>query len=259
MAKETEFDHPPRGHIAPLIFDSVAKKWYAIKGSGYDYLQVEVQSSDLPDGAATEAKQLPDGHNVTVDNASIAVTGAFYPVTQPISEAAPPVRDVQLYGWDGDSWEKIKVDNSGYLKVGLPYDETMSAHLYQYDGSNWRKSNLLWGFYDTYSEFETHTLIADEDRTLTFSTVPEGEVWVVTYITAKASTTNPERINFQGVVGGVTQDLKVVPYPTAWLTVESAYQIVLAKDDFLTVKFDTCLIDDVVYAWAGGYKMKVNM
>jgi len=34
---------------------------------------------------ATSAKQLADGHNVTVDNASIPVTGTFYPETQPVS------------------------------------------------------------------------------------------------------------------------------------------------------------------------------
>jgi hypothetical protein len=37
---------------------------------------------------AIQAGQLPDGHNVTVDNASLAVTGTFWQATQPISHAA---------------------------------------------------------------------------------------------------------------------------------------------------------------------------
>lgn len=40
---------------------------------------------------ATAANQLPDGHNVTVDNASLAVTGAFWQATQPVSAAALPL------------------------------------------------------------------------------------------------------------------------------------------------------------------------
>jgi len=36
-------------------------------------------------GFATAANQLPDGHAVTIDNASLAVTGTFYQATQPIS------------------------------------------------------------------------------------------------------------------------------------------------------------------------------
>jgi hypothetical protein len=40
-----------------------------------------------------EANQLPDGHNVTVANASIAVTGTFWQATQPVSG---PLTDTQL-------------------------------------------------------------------------------------------------------------------------------------------------------------------
>ena len=47
--------------------------------------QVDIITSALPTGASTSAKQLADGHNVTVDNASIAVTGTFFQGTQPVS------------------------------------------------------------------------------------------------------------------------------------------------------------------------------
>ena len=46
----------------------------------------ETNSSDIKTAVeAIQTAQLPDGHNVTVDNASIAVTGAFYQATQPVS------------------------------------------------------------------------------------------------------------------------------------------------------------------------------
>lgn len=38
-----------------------------------------------------EGNQLADGHNVTIDNASIAVTGTFWQATQPISAASLPL------------------------------------------------------------------------------------------------------------------------------------------------------------------------
>ena len=50
-----------------------------------------IGSISLPAGAATEAKQLPDNHQVTVSNASIPVTGTFFQATQPISAAALPL------------------------------------------------------------------------------------------------------------------------------------------------------------------------
>ncbi len=41
---------------------------------------ISAASLPLPSGAATSAAQLPDGHNVTVDNASIAITAASLPL-----------------------------------------------------------------------------------------------------------------------------------------------------------------------------------
>lgn len=52
---------------------------------------VSASSLPLPTGAATAANQLPDGHNVTVDNASLAVTGTFWQATQPVSAASLPL------------------------------------------------------------------------------------------------------------------------------------------------------------------------
>lgn len=90
MTPQTEFDNPPGGHIGLLTYDSVTKKWYAVLGDSGGRIQIEVTTIALPTGAATAAKQLADGHNVTVDNVSLAVTGAFYPETQPVSGAFYP-------------------------------------------------------------------------------------------------------------------------------------------------------------------------
>lgn len=48
--------------------------------------------------AAIDAGQLADGHNVTVDNASIAVTGTFWQATQPVSLASVPSHAVTNAG-----------------------------------------------------------------------------------------------------------------------------------------------------------------
>ena len=47
---------------------------------------------------AIQSAQLPDSHNVTVDNASIAVTGTFWQATQPVSLASVPSHNVTNAG-----------------------------------------------------------------------------------------------------------------------------------------------------------------
>ena len=78
----------PRGNIVTPIGRDADDNLYALLVDASGRLQVVVVSSAVPTGAALAAKQLPDGHNVTVDNASIPVTGAFWQATQPVSIAA---------------------------------------------------------------------------------------------------------------------------------------------------------------------------
>ena len=54
--------------------------WIGLRGTAEGALWTQDFNSD-----AILAGQLPDGHNVTVDNASIAVTGTFFQATQPVS------------------------------------------------------------------------------------------------------------------------------------------------------------------------------
>lgn len=54
------------GDIQPLKSDSVGNLWVA------------ATSLPLPSGAATAALQLPDGHNVTIDNSATLVLRLFY-------------------------------------------------------------------------------------------------------------------------------------------------------------------------------------
>jgi len=81
-----------------MMYDSIGLVWKTI--SATNPIPVTVASFPLPTGAATAAKQLADGHNVTVDNASgasavniqdggnsITVDGAFFQTTQPVSIA----------------------------------------------------------------------------------------------------------------------------------------------------------------------------
>lgn len=109
MAKERTHGHPPSGLVGLLAYDTATDTWYNVECADDGALTVKVASIPLATDAAKASKQLADGHNVTVDNPSIPVTGAFYPVTQPVSEATPAARAVQLYGWDGDSWEKLPI------------------------------------------------------------------------------------------------------------------------------------------------------
>jgi hypothetical protein len=85
---------------------------------------------------AIEANQLPDGHNVTIGNASIPVTGTFFQATQPISATALPLptgastsakQDNQI-----DELEKIRgFDIPVYDAITVSYPNT-TTEVFEY-------------------------------------------------------------------------------------------------------------------------------
>jgi len=89
---------------------------------------VTVSASALPTGAATSAAQLPDGHNVTVDNASIPITAAALPLPSGAATAANQLADGHNVTVDNasgaaavnvqDGGNSLTVDNTVLSVVG---------------------------------------------------------------------------------------------------------------------------------------------
>lgn len=193
MAKQTEFALPPRGHIAPLVFDSVAKKWYAIKGSGYDYLQVAV-------------------------------------VSQPA--------DVEV-------------------KQTNPADLCVAQH--QYDGSDWHKSNLLWGYRDRWFENLGGDASGDEYSVYT-TAVGEGYVHVLQALSVRnldRATTDSLLQVHAGVSGAV--NLVYEANTAQGAIVLFTGTIAMKEGDLARVVMKSCQANDTMRAGAWGYKMKIDM
>lgn len=132
------------------------------------------------------------------------------------------------------------------------------AKLCGWDGSAWRKLPVLWGYSDRWSEAQVSLSGTAGIRTLNFTSVAAGEVWVVLAVDAYNLQTDPSAIQFQVSAGGITIRIKRVLTPgiataimwTGWLT--------LKQDDVFKARFEGCLSSDDLYANILGYKMKVG-
>lgn len=138
-----------------------------------------------------------------------------------------------------------------------PAEEYFKDGIWGWDGTVWRKLPLVWGYSAQYAEYEYTRGVAAGHRFLTFSTVPAGQIWIITNFSARCSTANPSLIALTANLGGVELDLHAEPYATALATVDVQCYIIMAEDDFLKAYFDDCALNDDIYAYAAGYKMKV--
>jgi hypothetical protein len=126
-----------------------------------------------------------------------------------------------------------------------------------FDGSVWRPNNLTWGFYDRLVEIK-EDLDADAGANmLTHTTVPAGELWVVTGESVLNTVTacqvvsrywnGATEITFYGF-GALT--------PGFWKSFAPA-EIVLKAGDWLENYFTGCALHDQLQSTIFGYKMKV--
>jgi hypothetical protein len=154
--------------------------WIKLQVDADGKLQITVDTSALPSGAATAANQatmiaalqlisdLRNAlHTVAADELDVVVTESVLP-----SDAATET-----------TLNLIRVGQGGLLEADdLNLDASGSAGVnqHQYDGSAWRKSNMLFGYNDRYAERVYEPNLAAGANTVYGTTVPDGEVWIVT-------------------------------------------------------------------------------
>lgn len=123
--------------------------------------------------------------------------------------------------------------------------------------SEFIRLGVLWGYSAQYAEHEQNLTPPAADTTLTFSTVPAGEVWRILSFTAWTPSSTVEVIRLQAIIGGTTHYIMVAPHNTAHLTIAMQGQVLLTEDDYLTVLFEGPAAGADLYADAFGYKMAV--
>ena len=139
-----------------------------------------------------------------------------------------------------------------------PGEEYFKDGLWGWDGAQWRKLALLFGYTDRYADQTVNTSAAAGTNALVLTTVPAGEVWVVFSIAAFDANSATTTILTGARLGAVEHYLTSKATPAASELVLWTGQIVLKAGDYLFGVFYGCTLNDDLYLTACGYKMKVT-
>ncbi len=138
-----------------------------------------------------------------------------------------------------------------------PAEEYFKDGLWGWDGSQWRKLQLLWGYTSHWAERNIAT--ASEAGTLRVysSIVPDGEVWVLQAVHCLARNTD-------GIVEIWLQDggsdgvsLARAVNPGVWQGARWAGSAVLQSGGCVKGQITGQVVDDVIELGVWGYKMKI--
>lgn len=237
MTKQVTFDHPPMGHIALVQYDAVNDEWHAVYVDGAGNLQVDVVDSGGADL----------GEVVNKLEQAIAALEKIDDLQDALNSVGVDELDVVLDGQNAD----VEVTQT------TPADLVVAQH--QYDGSAWRKSNLLWGYNDVVSEQVDDSNLPAGNQNLTGATVPAGEVWVITSLSIYFSSATISQILIAQVVDGNTVPLYAngSPSTTTWYAATGSF--VLGPGDNLYGRFYGCTAGDTGQFRYAGYKMDIAM
>ena len=139
-----------------------------------------------------------------------------------------------------------------------PTEEYFKDGLWGWDGTQWRKLSLLFGYSGPYSENPSNLNLPAGTSNLAGSTVPAGEVWVVQGMLAAviSSTCTELMLGFWNGVAIIF--CKQVLPPVSGHFYDYQGTLILAAGYYPLIRVYGMTAGDVAYLYAWGYKMKVS-
>lgn len=175
---------------------------------------------------------------------------------------------VALHGWDtvAEAWRKLRVTpDTNILDVNVASEVEVTqltsgellTGIHGWDGANWRKLPLVWGFSSQYREAVDKTDASADSDGLTTTPVAAGEVWVITNIACYDLNTALTKIEVD-IYDGVTRTRlgsKVTVPASEVYAISGLYPLI--QDDYVQVTFTGTVLNDDISVHIVGYKMKI--
>ena len=139
-----------------------------------------------------------------------------------------------------------------------PTEEYFKDGCWGWDGTQWRKLSLLFGYSGPYSEVSSNTNLPAGISYVTGSTVPVGEVWVVYGMLGSVVSTTCTELRFGFWNGSDVIICKQTRTPTSGQFYDFQGTLILAAGFYSLLQLYGVTEGDDAYLYAWGYKMKVT-
>ena len=126
-----------------------------------------------------------------------------------------------------------------------------------WDGTVWRKLQMVWGYSDRYAELVTDFSPPAGFNILAGTVVPAGEVWVVQAMGAVDTTSAISNVLVCVYSGTVDLALGQIVTPVANQECLWTGEVTMKAGDRARALFDGVILNDDLYFKIWGYKMKV--
>lgn len=140
----------------------------------------------------------------------------------------------------------------------LPTEQYFDKGLWGWDGTQWRKLPLLWGFTGTVGGTVTWTSDGTTPYHLSGTAVPAGEVWTLNTVRVLHSDPVARATWLYAVVGGGAPVIDGNQTLAQWSFVANVAPLVLGPGEYPRVTIYSLAVGQTVYLHWAGYKMAVT-
>ena len=139
-----------------------------------------------------------------------------------------------------------------------PSETYFDKGLWGHDGTQWRKLNLLWGYYDRWFEDLGNADAPAGTYSKNCAAVPAGYVYKLEGVAFMNATGARGQAQITANVGGATAFLWIAGAPAALINYTWGTPLTLKAGDYVQVIQYNVIVHDALYAWVWGYKMTVT-
>jgi len=197
-----------------------------------------------------------------------------------VSNNNDPLLDRAIFAYDGTDYRVVKVDTSGQLvaavatgqtikvtqdtaanllaTVNVATDQNIQARNHGWDGSAWRKSQQLWGYTDRWQQEVVNLAAAAGTNNLSTTAVPSGYVYILQAATVLDVTSATVGLHLYLVGGTFNYYLALSAGGAAATRLIWNGEVALKAGDIVRASLVGCTLNDDIYLYVWGYKMKVD-
>jgi len=131
--------------------------------------------------------------------------------------------------------------------------------IWGHDGTQWRRLNMLWGYYGAYAERAQNTSLPAGSSAVNMTLVSSGYVRVVDNIAFLCISATITAAYLEATIGGTTVVLDVQPAPVSGTWYILHPHVTLAAGDRILLGITGATLNDDAAIDACGYQMRVNL
>jgi len=174
-----------------------------------------------------------------------------------------------LWGWLTDHWVQLVTTAARELRINISSQDVdvnvtqdtlgqLISGVAGWDGIEWRKLPILWGYSEGYLEKKEILSASEGANYINFSIVPAGEVWVVKSVNSLDLTSEVSAIAYTIYNTTATFYFYRQKNVSANTHVPLQCDLVLSAGDRIRVIMGGVTAGDHLQGFVTGYKMKVN-